>query len=742
MSFPEFITRHAVRIGLSLAVLALLLLNTLGKVDLGFIQGLENYTYDARLKLMMPRTVDDRIVIVDIDEKSLREQGRWPWGRNKLAQLVDKLFDDYQINTLGFDVVFAEKDESSGLRNLEEIGASFKSDNGFQQMVAQLRPKLDYDQVFAASLKNRNVVLGYYFHQDEGAASVGALPPPSFSEASLGGKAIDWPQFSRYGANLEVLQGNAAGGGHFNPAPDEDGISRKVHALISHQGNTYEALSLAVARAAVGSRLEAGFAEGLGVNDQYAGLEWLRMGERKIPIDESVSLLIPYRGEQGSFPYVSATDVLNGRVPSEVLKGRIVLVGTTTPGLMDLRATPVQSIYPGVEIHANVIAGILDQGIKQQPAYVHGAEFMMLLLTGLLLAFLLPALSPIWATLLTGGVLLAGIAFNLYVWEAGNLVLPLATFVLLVSTIYVLNMSYGFFIESRGKRQLAGLFGQYVPPELVDEMAKDPGAISMEGESREMTVLFSDVRGFTTISEGLDPKQLTQLMNEFLTPMTHVIHHSRGTIDKYMGDAIMAFWGAPLHDPDHARHALQAAMDMVQRLGDLQAQFKAKRWPEINIGIGLNTGVMTVGNMGSEFRMAYTVMGDAVNLGSRLEGLTKNYGVHIIVSETTREKAPDFVYRELDMVRVKGKDKPVTIYEPVCEAGKEDNSIKDELELYREALKLYRAQNWDMAELQFLNLQKQYPGRYLYQMYVERINYFRQHLPGSGWDGVFTYETK
>lgn len=739
MSFPEFITRHAVRIGLSLAVLALLLLNTLGKVDLGFIEGLENYTYDARLKFMMPRTVDDRIVIVDIDEKSLREQGRWPWGRNKLAQLVDKLFDDYQINTLGFDVVFAEKDESSGLRNLEEIGASLKSDNGFQQMVAQLRPKLDYDQVFAASLKNRNVVLGYYFHQNEDATSVGGLPPPSFAEASFGGRAA---QFSRYGANLEVLQGNAAGGGHFNPAPDEDGISRKVHALISHQGNAYEALSLAVARAALGSRLEAGFAEGLGVDDQYAGLEWLRMGKRKIPIDEGVSLLIPYRGEQGSFPYVSASDVLKGRVPTEVLKDRIVLVGTTTPGLMDLRATPVQSIYPGVEIHANVIAGILDQNIKERPAYVLGAEFLILLLTGLLLAFLLPALNPIWTTLLTGSVLFAGIAFNLFVWEAGNLVLPLASFVLLVSMIYVLNMSYGFFIESRGKRQLAGLFGQYVPPELVDEMAKDPGAISMEGESREMTVLFSDVRGFTTISEGLDPKQLTQLMNEFLTPMTHVIHHSRGTIDKYMGDAIMAFWGAPLHDPGHATHALQAAMEMVQRLGDLQAQFKAKGWPEINIGIGLNTGVMTVGNMGSEFRMAYTVMGDAVNLGSRLEGLTKNYGVQIIVSETTREKAPNFVYRELDMVRVKGKDKPVTIYEPVCEADREDKSVKDELKLYREALRLYRAQNWDMAELQFLNLQKQYPGRYLYQMYVERINYFRQQSPGHDWDGVFTYETK
>jgi adenylate cyclase len=744
MSFPEFIARHAIRIGLSLIVLALLLLNSIGVLQIGFVQGLENYTYDVRLNLMMPRSVDDRIVIVDIDEKSLQEQGRWPWGRNKLALLVDKLFDEYRINTLGFDVVFAEKDESSGLKNLEEIGASLKPDSDFQQMVAELRPKLDYDQVFAASLKNRNVVLGYYFHQDNSGFSAGVLPAPSFTQDSFAAKSIGIRQVSGYGANLEVLQKNAAGAGHFNPAPDEDGISRKVPALMSFQGNAYEALSLAVARVALGVELEAGFAEGLGVDDQYAGLEWLKMGERIIPVDDRISLLIPYRGEQGSFPYVSATDVLNGKIPPEVLQGKIVLVGTTTPGLMDLRATPVQHVYPGVEIHANVIAGILDQNIKERPAYVLGAEFLILLLAGLLLAFLLPALSPVWATLLTGGVLLAGITFNLFAWESANLVLPLASFLLLVAAIYVLNMSYGFFIESRGKRQLAGLFGQYVPPELVDEMAKDPSAFSLEGESREMTVLFSDVRGFTTISEGLDPKQLTQLMNEFLTPMTHVIHHSRGTIDKYMGDAIMAFWGAPLHDPHHAKLALHAAMEMVQRLAELQAQFKAKGWPEINIGVGLNTGIMTVGNMGSEFRMAYTVMGDAVNLGSRLEGLTKNYGVHIIVSEFTRDKVADFIFRELDVVRVKGKDKdkPVRIFEPVCEAGKEDSLIKEELRLYGEALELYRAQSWDMAEQQFVDLQKQHPERYLYRMYVERIHHFRQHPPGRGWDCVFTYETK
>lgn len=719
----------------------LLLLNTSGALQMGFIKELENYSYDARLKILMPRTQDDRIVIVDIDEKSLQEQGRWPWGRNKLAHLVDKLFADYKINTLGFDVVFAEKDESSGLKNLEEIGA--KSGGNLNDLVKQLKPKLDYDQIFAESLKGRNVVLGYYFREDDGAGSVGLLPSASFKDGSFKGKRLGFKEARAYGANLDVLQQNAATAGHFNPDPDEDGISRRVPMLISHNGNLYEALSVAVARTALGqAKLEAGFAEGLGVDDQYAGLEWLRLGDKIIPVDDEVAALIPYRGEQGSFPYVSATDVLTGKVPPQVLNGKIVLLGTTAPGLMDLRATPVQNIYPGVEIHANMIAGILDQNIKERPAYVLGAEFIILLLAGLLLAFLLPALSPVWATLAAGVVLLAGIAFNLLIWQSANLVLPLASFLLLVSGIYVLNMSYGFFIESRGKRQLAGLFGQYVPPELVDEMSKDPTAFSLEGESRELTVLFSDVRGFTTISEGLDPKQLTHLMNEFLTPMTHVIHHSRGTIDKYMGDAIMAFWGAPLADPDHAKHAMQAALEMVHRLDELQTRFKAKGWPEINIGIGLNTGVMTVGNMGSEFRMAYTVMGDAVNLGSRLESLTKNYGVYIIVSEFTKEKAPDFVYRELDIVRVKGKDKPVTIFEPICELGKEDKSIKDELKLYREALRLYRAQDWDMAELQFINLQKMYPQRYLYQMYAERIAYFRKNPPAAGWDGVFTYETK
>lgn len=745
MRIIDLLLRHGIRVGLSLAVLVILLFNASDVINLRSINKLENFTYDARLNLMMPGTVDDRIVIVDIDEKSLHEEGRWPWGRNKLAHLMDQLFDNYKIKVLGFDVVFAEKDESSGLKTLLDLQDNYlKDDPSFQKVLTELKPKLNYDEIFANSLKGRNIVMGYYFTMDKSGNTVGQLPSPSFIDGSFKGKNIPFQVANGYGANLPFMQNNAAAGGHFNPDTDSDGITRKVPILYQYKQGLYEALPVAIARVALGvPRMEAGFAQGLGVGKNYAGLEWLSLGDKRIPVDGTISALIPYRGKQSSFPYVSATDVLNGKVSPEVLKDKIVLVGTTAPGLMDLRATPVQNIYPGVEVHANMIAGILDQNIKERPAYTKGAEVVLLLLLGIALSFVMPLLNPLQATALTIATFVASILFNLAVWQFSNLVLPLASSLVLISMMYVLNMSYGYFVESRGKKQLAGLFGQYVPPELVDEMVdKGVDDFSLDGDSRELTVLFSDVRGFTTISEGLDPKQLTLLMNEYLTPMTQVIHQNRGTIDKYMGDAIMAFWGAPLSDAQHARRALDAAMDMIKSLEKLDAEFKAKGWPEIKIGVGLNTGIMTVGNMGSEFRMAYTVMGDAVNLGSRLESLTKKYGVYIIVSQFTKEKVPEYLYRELDIVRVKGKDEPVAIFEPVCLAGQEDKATKDELKLYRETLKLYRSQNWDIAEMQFINLQKLYPERMLYQIYSERISFFRQNPPGENWDGVFTFDSK
>ena len=312
----------------------------------------------------------------------------------------------------------------------------------------------------------------------------------------------------------------------------------------------------------------------------------------------------------------------------------------------------------------------------------------------------------------------------------------------MVFLLYAFNMSWGYFVESRSKRQFTELFGQYVPPELVDEMARNPESYSMDGRKAELTVLFSDVRGFTTISEGLEPDQLAALMNEYLGAMTQVIRRQRGTLDKYIGDAIMAFWGAPVDDPEHARHAVATAIEMQSALVELNKTLMTKGWPELHIGVGVNTGTMTVGDMGSPVRKAYTVMGDAVNLGSRLEGITKQYGVGIIVGETTREKLKkEVVFRELDRVRVKGKEEPVGIYEPLGFEGQLSKELANEVKMWNQALRAYRSQDWDQAEVTLLNLSRTNP-RYLYEIYGKRIAHYRKEPPGAEWDGVTTFETK
>jgi adenylate cyclase len=744
MKSTGFLRLHALRIGVGFAIVVLMLLNALGAIPLGFAQRLETYAYDQRLQWTMPGTVDPRIVIVDVDERSLLQQGHWPWPRHEIAQMIDILFDKYQIDVLGFDVLFAEPDRSSGLSQLEEMERTDLKDNpAFRQALDRLRPSLRYDHILADSLKNRRIALGYYFrHDGQTGSRVGSLPAPALAAGSFDAEQVWAYQASGYAANLEVLQQAAASGGFFNTSPlvDADGVQRRISLLQKLDGQVYETLSLAVTRLAMpSSELALNYADG---ENNALALEALQLGNRRIAVDDEVAALVPYRGKQGSFPYVSAIDVLHGKVAPDVLLGAIVLVGTTAPGLLDLRSTPMQESYAGVELHANMIAGMLDGNIKERPAYVMGLNLVFILLMGGFLALALPALSPLAATVLTATTTLAMLAGNLYFWQVQNMILPLASGLILISALFIFNMSYGYFVDARGKRMLANLFGQYVPPELVDEMAKDPGSYSLEGSNRDMTVLFSDVRGFTTISEGLDPKQLTQLMNEFLTPMTHVIHHHRGTIDKYMGDAIMAFWGAPVPDPDHARNALLAAMEMVTKLDAMQEHFKSRGWPPIKVGVGLNTGDMTVGNMGSEFRLAYTIMGDAVNLGSRLESLTKNYGVDIMVSEFTSARVPDFAFRELDCVRVKGKDKPVKIYEPMGPERDLEPAEREELALYNEALRLYRSQQWGPAREAFSRLEQLAPMRKLYAIYLERIDHFGQQPPPADWDGTYTFLTK
>ena len=737
--------KHLLRILVGLCIVAVFFFHQRADIELPFIAKLEKIVYDARLNFTMPLGVDPKIVILDIDEKSLKEreqggEGRWPWPRDRLALLVDKLFDKYQVEVLGFDVVFAERDETSGLRVLEQLSEKELSANAqYQAVLKTLRPQLDYDAIFAEKLKNRKVVLGYTFN--EKFEKKGMLPLPVLSEEDLGGHKIDQKQ-RRPGlsANIEVLQKAASSGGHFNPDNDFDGVLRKVPMVIPFEGKYYESLSLAMVRSYLGMPpVKLVFADYAGGD---AALEAISIAGLRIPVDNFASALIPYRGPRYSFKYISISDVLNDRVDVSELRGKLALVGTSAPGLLDLRVTPVDNVYPGVEAHANLIAGILDENLKRDPAYAEGAQLIVIMLLGLIIAVALPYLSIVGSSVLVAITLLTIVGANYALYQYANFVLPVAASVLLIFALFIYNAVVGYFTETRSKKQITGFFGQYVPPEIVEQMAKDPDNVSFEPASRECTVLFTDVRGFTTISEGLDPKALSELMNEFLTPLTEVIYKHHGTIDKYMGDCIMAFWGAPLANPAHAKAGVIAGLEMHRVLNELQPKFRARNWPEIKIGVGLNTGRMSVGNMGSKIRRAYTVMGDAVNLASRLEGITKEYGADIIVGEDTMKAAPDVLFRELDRVRVKGKENAVTIYQPIGPRSEIGEGTIKRLEHFNAALMLYRKQAWDEAEAALRHLKVTSPDNKLYDLFLDRIPVLRQKDLGADWDGAFTFETK
>lgn len=732
--------QRIVRYTLSLALTAVFLLHVGGVIHIPILTSLENQAYDSRLKITLPEQVDRQVVIIDIDEKSIDEIGQWPWNRNVLAKINDALFDYYQIKVIGYDIVFAEEDIDEGAKLLDKMAkGSLRDNDAFIGEYRRVMSSLQHDQRFAESLKNRNTVMGFVMDTD---STKGRLPEPitKLDENTLDKLAIN--KTVGYTANLSILQNSAFSGGFFNnPLLDDDGVFRRVPLLQTYKDELHESLALALTRVATSSPdIEMVVSPNSDGQDLF--LEWVRIGELAIPVDHQSGVLVPYIGEQRSFEYIPATDVLNKTVSKEKLAGKIALFGTSAPGLLDLRTIPLEPAYPGVEVHANIIQGILDGRILHQPGYTQGFEFLLIFALGLILTFTLPKLSALFSTLIIVFSLTLLIASNFYAWTTAQLVLPIAAPVLLVVLLFALQMTYGFFVESRGKRQLAHLFGQYVPPELVEEMSKKMDEINLDGEMREMSVLFSDVRGFTTISESLEPKELTDYINAFLTPITKVIHDNRGTIDKYMGDAVMAFWGAPLEDKQHALHALNAAINIVERMHLLREEFAEKQWPEIYVGIGVNTGIMNVGNKGSEFRVDYTILGDAVNLGSRLEGLTKLYGVDIITSESTRHKVPEFEYRELDRVRVKGKDKPVTIYEPLGLLENVDNAERKLLRQFHIGIKQYRAQNWDAAEREIFSLSQLDPDRKIYKIYLDRIMHFRQEPPGENWDGCFTHTSK
>ncbi|MBP1204140.1 adenylate cyclase [Duganella sp. 1411] len=751
--WSKTLLRSAPRWLLGLLITALGAAYALGWYDSGTVARLDSLIAGERMKLRAP-VLDPRIVIVDIDGKALTEFGRFPWSRDIQARLVSQLTRHYQAGAVGYDISFPEPDTSSGYGVLERLSTGeLKDVPALRERLAQLKPALDYDGLFAAALAGQPVVLGFNLSPDQ---VKGALPAPLFSEADLNGRELLAYSADGYEANVAPLARAAAGAGSFSVVTDPDGIVRSAGLIQQVGADYYPSLSLATAAVFLKARAIKPYldrsVDSMSQSQQDSGgYDFLSLflpgGQRLIPVGEAMTTVIQFRGEGGprggAFRYVSAADVLTGRAPAALLKGAVVLVGTTAPGLVDLRATPVNPEYPGVEIHANIIKSILDGHFKARPYYAIVLEAGLILLAGLLLTFALPALAPSQAILLGAAALVASVGANYYLYSERDLLFHLAMQLIVIVSIFVFNVAWGYFFEVRKGRALVSRFGEYVAPELVAEMAANPEQYNMDGESRELTVLFVDVRGFTTISEGLTPKALREYINLYLTAMSEDIRDShRGTLDKYIGDAVMAFWGAPVAFADHARRAVATSLLMQASARRLNGEFVARGWPPLSIGIGVNTGLMHVGDMGSKIRRAYTVMGDAVNLGSRLEGITKVYGVGIVVGAATRAAAPEFAYRELDLVRVKGKHEPVAIFEPLAPAEQLDAATAAELARWHEALAAVRAQQWDRAMSIIAQLHVLSPDNRLYLLYTERIDHYRAHPPGDDWDGVTTFETK
>ncbi|AWB67000.1 adenylate/guanylate cyclase domain-containing protein [Saccharobesus litoralis] len=729
----------------SVVIMTLLIMmqsSMLGEEATTFLKRLDGMLYDVRLKATLehrPRYDETKIVIIDLDEKALKEHGRWPWSRRKVADLINKLLDAGVI-VIAFDVLFAEPERNPVDELANEFGQSVISKGG----LGRYRDAIDGDLRMAEALQNGDVVLGILF-EDQKEVSKGILPDPviELSQDVPVRKTTAVP-LSGYIGNISVLHEAAYGKGFFNAVPDEDGSIRRAALLIRHEDEIYPSLALEAARLySLADTIKVDLVDDWG-EGSFHSIRGVRLNDKTIYTDQNGRVLIPYRGGSHSFKYISAADVLSGEMDPEALLDSIVFVGTSSVGLADLRETPVGIQYPGVEVHANVLEGLLHPDIF---AYRH--EFadiftvFYLLIFGLVMAYFFPRLGP-GQMALYGGVLVAvTIAINSFLWTNEKTSLPLTTPILLCFFITVINIAFGFFAENNQKKMIKGMFDQYVPPAHIDKMLQDPSAINMDGERRNMSVLFSDIRSFTTISEGLSANELKLLLNRYFSPITRSIGEYNGTIDKYVGDMVMAFWGAPLKDKQHAINSIHCAFDMLKLTAELREEFLAEGWPEVRIGIGINTGDMNVGDMGSDLRKAYTVLGDSVNLGSRLEGLTKFYGVELLVSEFTLEQAKDaFEFRPIDRVKVKGKNKAVAIFEPICEKGKLNEQDSAELAQYNKAYALYLAQDWPAAELAFAELIRLNDKRLVYQVYAERILQLKDEPKQQDWDGSFTHTSK
>ena len=692
--------------------------------------------FDPRVKTARP------VTIVDIDEPSLKKFGQWPWPRTQMADMVINLANLGAV-AIAFDVIFSEPDRlnpdvaAKTMRYLDELTRS------------RLRELPSNDQILADAIRRARVVLGET-GLDQVVAEVDKDLP--FTGFATRGEQADAPEprffeFPGLLRNIPVLEKVAAGRGLFTVVPERDGIIRRVPMMLEAQGQMMPSLSLEMLRVVSGTSTI------LAKYDRN-GVKSIALRGLEIPTDKNGELWVHFARQDPSI-YVPATAVLDGTAPVEKIRGKLVLIGTSAVALNDIKTTPVSAVMPGVEIHAQVLEAALTHAVLSQPNYALGVELLAAFIVGLLVIVFTPNLGPV--TLVAVGAIFASVLVGIswYFYQVYRILIDFSYPLLSTTAIYLTLIFASFVREQAQRRQIRSAFGQYISPALVEQLVQSPEKLKLGGEEREMTIMFSDVRGFTSISESYksDPQGLTALMNRFLTPLTDAILVRKGTIDKYMGDAIMAFWNAPLDDKEHQINACSAALDMLEKVDALNKERKVEAqngghvYIPINIGVGLNSGVCVVGNMGSNLRKDYSVLGDSVNLASRLEGQSKEYGFPIIAGSKTAIAAKDkFAILELDFIMVKGKKEPEVIY---AIAGREDTAHSARFQTLRnltiEMLACYRSRDWEGALSSIERGRRNDVGGelgYLYNLYEARISNYQKNPPPDDWNGAFALLTK
>jgi adenylate cyclase len=735
------------KITLFIVILALILFF----VDVAFLRFMELKALDLRMVSRGNVASGGETVIVAIDEKSLSELGRWPWPRTVMARLVDRL-KAYGVKAIGFDVIFSEPDDNANLKTIAELSREIErigiQDAKLKGLLEKKRGAADTDADLARSVERaKNVTLGYFFHTS--GKEVGHLTPEQIKAGAAdianaryqmvrAPEKVDERVFVHaYSAvtNIKQLTDAAENSGYFNAFPDSDGVIRWAPLVIKFQDDYYSSLPISILLQYLEWPM-------LSLKMADFGVESVRLEDLVIPTDETGRLLVNFMGPARTFPHYSVSDILHERLSPDLFKDKIVLVGATATGIYDMRVTPFSAVYPGVEIHATVIDNILHQNFLIHSGWTKFIDICMIILLGFIVGVAVPRVRAAPGVLLILLLLAVFAGSNTYLFARYNTWLNLIYPVLTMMTVYLAITVYRYITEEREKKKIRGAFQYYLTASVINEMLKDPTKLKLGGDKKALTVLFSDIRGFTSVSEKLTPEELVHLLNEYLTAMTDIVFKYDGLLDKYMGDAIMAVYGAPLDQPDHAVRACRTALDMLKELKKLQKKWGDEGRPVLHIGIGINSGDMVVGNMGSQMRFDYTVMGDSVNLGSRLEGINKEYGTNIVISEYTYAAVRDVLTcRELDSVRVKGKKLPVKIYELLC--GKQDAATHEAfLGLFEAGLEKYKQAQWDEAIAVFRQVLELKPGDPPSELYIRRCEDLKENPPPAPWDGVFEMTKK